>query len=98
MNKLITERFMKHFRIATGLIPAAIVLLSFSSCTEGCPSSGISDISLENRLYPTNPVPTESLVVADLSNDDIEGQIAAIGLQGIVNRTEKQKIYVIKLL
>ncbi len=94
MNKLITERFMKHFRIATGLIPAAIVLLSFSSCTEGCPSSGISDISLENRLYPTNPVPTESLVVADLSNDDIEGQIAAIGLQGIVNRTEKQKIYV----
>lgn len=66
------------------------------SCSDQvrCISSGISDISLENRLYPTNPVPAESLVVADLSDDAIDGQIAAIGLQGIVNRTEKEKIYV----
>lgn len=49
----------------------------------------------ENRLFPKIQVPSTSLVVVDLANDNIEGQIAACGLQGIVNRSSKEKIYVV---
>lgn len=85
---------MKHLSCVYGIVPVVMSFLLASSCARGGLASGIDEISLEGRLYPTNPVPTESLVVADLSHDDIAGQIAAIGLQGIVNRTETGKIYV----
>lgn len=75
--------------LAVAVLPVAV-----SSCCCHNSASGISDISLEHRLYPTNPVRTESLVVIDLMDDDIEGQIAAIGLQGLVNRDRTEKIYV----
>ncbi len=48
-----------------------------------------------DRLFPKVQTPATSLVVADLATDSIDGQIAACGLQGIVNRTSKQKIYVL---
>jgi len=79
------------------LILALLLVMLSSCCGTGCGismQSGINDIDLEGRLYPTNPVPTESLVVADMAEDEIDGQIAAIGLQGLVNRTEKEKLYV----
>lgn len=86
---------MRHPKVILFLVPVLSLFMPVSCFkADKCISSGISDISLENRLYPTNPVPTESLVVADLSDDAIDGQIAAVGLQGIVNRTEKEKIYV----
>ena len=44
--------------------------------------------------YPVIDPPTDSLVVADLSLDRMDGQIAACVLQGIVNRQSRQKIYV----
>lgn len=72
----------------------AILALMYSCTGSRMKASGIGDIDLTGRLYPTNPVPTESLVIVDLSNDDIESQVAAIGLQGIVNRTATEKIYV----
>lgn len=72
----------------------AVLTLMCSCAGSRMQESGIGDIDLTGRLYPTNPVPTESLVVVDLSNDDIESQVAAIGLQGIVNRTATEKVYV----
>ena len=44
--------------------------------------------------FPTNPVPTHSLVVADLVSEPMDGQIAVCGLQGIVNRYRTEKLYV----
>lgn len=83
---------MKKQRIL--FLASLLMPMLFASCSYQGISSDIDEISLENRLYPTNPVPTESLVVADLIDDEIDGQIAAIGLQGIVNRTEKNKLYI----
>ena len=48
-----------------------------------------------NFRYPTVNIPTRSLVVADLGADRIDGQIAACVLQGIVNRTGEEKVYVV---
>ena len=48
----------------------------------------------QSRLYPTIKTPTNSLVVVDLRKDKIEGQVAACALQGIVNRSSEEKIYV----
>lgn len=48
-----------------------------------------------NRLYPRIAVPAASLLVVDLGNDGIDGQVAACGLQGIVNRGSAQKVYVL---
>jgi hypothetical protein len=45
--------------------------------------------------YPTISVPADSLVIADCSRDRMDGQIAACCLQGTVNRTGREKIYVI---
>jgi len=45
-------------------------------------------------IFPKISVPTESLVVADLRYDRMDGQIAACTLQGLVNRVSKEKIYV----
>jgi hypothetical protein len=45
--------------------------------------------------YPTLSVPARSLVIADLGGDRIDGQIAACVLQGIVNRTGGEKVYVV---
>ncbi len=85
---------MKHSKFVI-LSVLSVAVMSVISCSDsGRLESGISNISLENRLYPANPVRTESLVVVDLINDDIEGQVAAIGLQGLVNRTETKKVYV----
>jgi hypothetical protein len=44
--------------------------------------------------YPKIAIPTQSLIVVDLSSDRMDGQIAACVLQGIVNRQREQKIYV----
>lgn len=85
---------MKHLSCVYGIVPVVMSFLLVFSCARGGITSGIDEISLEGRLYPTNPVPTQSLVVADLSYDDIAGQIAAAGLQGIVNRTETCKVYI----
>lgn len=46
-------------------------------------------------LYPKLPPPPTSLVVVDLRNDSIEGQIAACVLQGIVNRAGGEMVYVL---
>lgn len=82
-----------HLSLVTWLLP-----LAFVSCQQGVVSKGIpakiAEVDLTNRLYPKTSVTAKSLVVVDLSHDDIEGQVAVIGLQGIVNRTEAQKIYV----
>lgn len=74
-----------------------LCLLALASCrnTDSCKRGGMNtDVDLTGRLYPKVQTQAESLVVVDLINDDIEGQVAAIGLQGIVNRDSKQKIYV----
>ena len=63
------------------------------ACCGGVRSTAL-DVDLTNRLYPKVKTPTRSLVVVDLQNDNIEGQVAAIGLQGIVNRDSEQKVYV----
>lgn len=61
----------------------------------GCDSRSTAlDVDLTNRLYPKVQTPTESLVVVNLAKDDIEGQVAAIGLQGIINRDSREKVYV----
>lgn len=49
---------------------------------------------LAGRLYPKIETRTAMLAVVDLSNDDIESQVAVIGLQGIVNRDQTCKLYV----
>lgn len=73
-----------------------LCLLAFTSCQGGgpCFSHAAEGVDLTGRLYPKVKTPTRSLVIVDLQNDDIEGQVAAIGLQGIVNRDSEQKIYV----
>ncbi len=48
----------------------------------------------EMSVFPVNPVPTKSLVVADLLGEPMDGQIAVCGLEGIVNRTRTEKLYV----
>ncbi|MBE6999779.1 MAG: hypothetical protein E7428_06295 [Ruminococcaceae bacterium] len=45
-------------------------------------------------ILPKISSATASLVVADLRSDPMDGQIAACVLQGIVNRTSAEKIYV----
>lgn len=44
---------------------------------------------------PRGCSPTKSLLVADMINDKMDGQIASCVLQGIVNRTSDRKIYVL---
>ena len=48
------------------------------ACCGGVRSTAL-DVDLTNRLYPKVKTPTRSLVVVDLQNDNIEGQVAAIG-------------------
>ena len=66
------------------------------SCCGGTVSEkrACDDIDLSGRLYPKVQSQTKSLTVVNLINDDIEGQVAAIGLQGLVNRTSEDKVYV----
>lgn len=73
-----------------------LCLMTLASCQNGgsCCGQAATDVDLTGRLYPKVKTPTKSLVIVDLQNDDIEGQVAAIGLQGIVNRDSEQKIYV----
>lgn len=73
-----------------------LCLLAFTSCQDGgsCCNQAANGVDLTGRLYPKVKTPTKSLVVVDLQNDDIEGQVAAIGLQGLVNRDSEQKVYV----
>src|ERR1700753_803464 len=47
-----------------------------------------------DRLYPKTSTETTALVVVDLGRDNIDGQVAACGLQGIVNRAAGKKVYV----
>jgi len=75
-----------------------LCLLVLASCQQTNNSCKIKsealNMDLTGRLYPKVKTPTKSLVVVDLLNDSIEGQVAAIGLQGIVNRDSEKKIYV----
>ena len=73
-----------------------LCMMTLASCQNGgsCCGQAATDVDLTGRLYPKVKTPTKSLVIVDLQNDDIEGQVAAIGLQGIVNRDSEQKIYV----
>ncbi len=48
-----------------------------------------------NYVLPKVSVEATSLVVADMEYDRMDGQIAACVLQGIVNRTEAEKIYIL---
>ncbi len=57
--------------------------------------SAFSQPDLSKKLYPKIAVTATSLVVVDLQYDDIQGQVAATVLQGIVNRTSKEKVYVL---
>lgn len=56
--------------------------------------SVISDINLDGRLYPKVEKQVSSLSVLDLSKENVESQVACIGLQGIVNRKYSEKLYV----
>lgn len=47
-----------------------------------------------NRLCPKINLPATALEVVDLGHDQIDGQVCACGLQGIVNRDHSTKIYV----
>ncbi|MES2455626.1 MAG: hypothetical protein V4594_08810 [Bacteroidota bacterium] len=67
------------------LVPALLLTFAFS---------GYSQSDISKKLYPKIAVPATGLVLADLQFDAIEGQIAATVLQGIVNRTAREKIYV----
>lgn len=58
-------------------------------------NSAFSQTDLSKKLYPKIAVTATSLIVVDLQYDDIEGQIAATVLQGIVNRGSKEKIYIL---
>lgn len=78
------------------LIPNFILyaVLAASCCGAPAEKRACDDVSLAGRLYPKVQTPTKSLTVVNLVNDDIEGQVAAIGLQGLVNRTSEDKVYV----
>lgn len=72
-------------------------LLGAAIAVSGCCGSKAYDnsIDLNGRLYPrVDAAEAESLVIVDLSDDNVEAQVACIGLQGIVNRDCAQKIYV----
>lgn len=75
---------------------AVLCIAAFASCQcGGSAAAGMStQVDLTDRLYPTVSTPTESLVVVDLQRDDIESQVAVIGLQGLVNRDSREKVYV----
>lgn len=74
---------------------ALLCTLALAGCCGGSDNqSHLPDVDLTNRLYPTVKTPTTSLLTVDLRHDDIEGQVAAIGLQGIVNRDCEEKVYV----
>lgn len=83
-------------RTLTQSLGSMLCVMAFASCQCGNSSAGgmSTDVDLTNRLYPTVKTPTQSLVVVDLQNDDIESQVAVIGLQGLVNRDSEQKVYV----
>jgi len=95
---------LKHFFYATSIVLASnlgtcmaqisTTCSNDAKCTEQTGADGI----LKNRLFPKIEVPTTSLIIVDLKGDKIEGQVAACGLQGIINRTSKEKIYVINTL
>lgn len=78
------------------LIPNFILcaLVAASCCGSPSERRACDDVSLDGRLYPKVQTQTKSLTVVNLINDDIEGQVAAIGLQGLVNRTSEDKVYV----
>jgi len=78
-----------NYKVTTTLLSALVLILP---CFAGNTSPSVS------RLYPKIEVPARSLVIVDLGKDKIEGQIAACALQGIVNRTSKEKIYVMNTL
>lgn len=78
------------------LIPYFVLcaVIAVSCCESPAGKRACDDVSLEGRLYPKIQTPVKSLTVVNLVNDDIEGQVAAIGLQGLVNRTCEDKVYV----
>ncbi len=45
--------------------------------------------------YPRCPSPPRALQVLDLATDRIDGQVAACCLQGLINRNDDEKIYVL---
>lgn len=76
------------------LIGLASVLLCCCTCLTKQDSASPTSEVPESRLFPTIEVATKSLVIVDLKNDKIEGQVAACALQGIVNRSSEEKVYV----
>jgi hypothetical protein len=61
-----------------------VCLLVLAGCGDKAKhyESVINDIDLEGRLYPKVETPVTSLSVLDLSGDNVESQVACIGLQG----------------
>jgi hypothetical protein len=76
---------LKHKMFSRSIILTIIAFINFSC---------YSQTEISKKLYPKIQVPAARLVVVDLQFDDIEGQIASTVLQGIVNRTSAEKIYV----
>jgi hypothetical protein len=56
--------------------------------------SGYSQNNVAKIRYPKIAVQAASLVVVDLQFDDLAAQVAAAVLQGIVNRSSREKIYI----
>lgn len=72
----------------------ALLLVAFAAAA-CCRTTALAEHDLTGRLYPKVEIQAESLTVVDLSHDDIESQVAVIGLQGIVNRDDARKLYVL---
>lgn len=84
-------------RTLTQCFGSLLCLAALASCQSTNPGAGTpaaSEVDLAGRLYPKVQTQTKSLVVVDLINDKVEAQVAAIGLQGIINRDSEQKLYV----
>lgn len=82
------------------MISLACVLL-YASCnstslSDRCESS-CKPISA-SRSLPKVEVPTKTLLILDLQHDEIEGQVAACALQGLINRYSEDKIYVMNTI
>jgi hypothetical protein len=78
-------------RLKLSFLAAFIVLVN--AVTVSAQNARVNPVPA-NRLYPKIKIPATSLVVVDLGADKIDGQVAACGLQGIINRDSRKKVYV----
>ena len=86
-----------NYKVTTTRLSVLILILFCFACDNGKKNEQTSIVPA-SRLYPKIEIPAQSLVIVDLVNDKIEGQVAACALQGIVNRTSEEKIYVMNTL